>query len=127
VVKTHGYTRQRAVPSLPATTPKVCRACDNWFAARSRESVCDGCVPPSVRTERALKTPSLAHHTNPAPRAGKRAGQKGRSSTVKRVYSEVLGLTFEAPLSDPRAASLECRVLAREAAAREFWKYGRAA
>jgi hypothetical protein len=115
------------VPGLPATTPKVCRSCNDWFAARSRETVCDGCVPPSVRTERALKTPSLAHHARTARRAGERAGQRGRKSTVKTVYSEVLGLTFRTPVSDPRSASLECRVVAYEAAGRERSKYGRAA
>lgn len=125
--KTFGYARQRAVPALPATTPRVCRTCNDWFAARSRESVCDGCVPSSVRTKRTLQDQSLAHHTRPAPRVGRRAGQRGRSGTVRQVFSEALGLTFEAPQSDPRSASLECRVLAFEAAARERWKHGKAA
>jgi hypothetical protein len=126
-VKTHGYARQRAVPHFPATTAKVCRKCDAWFASRPREAVCDGCVPPSVRTERALKTPSPAHHTRPASRAGKRAGQGGQKSTVRQVFSESLGLTFRCSVKDPRAARLECRVLAYEAAAAERRKYGRAA
>lgn len=116
-VKTYGYARQRAVPPLAATSPKVCRTCDNWFAARRRESVCDGCVPSSVRTERALKYAPLAHHTGKASRVGKGAGRRSRSGTVRSVFSEALSLTFEAPISDPRAASLVCRVLAYEAAA----------
>lgn len=126
-VKTYGYARRGRVPVLPRTTSRVCGKCDGWFAARPRESVCDGCVPPSVRTERALKTPSPAHHTRPASRAGKRAGQGGQKSTVRQVFSESLGLTFQSPAKDPRATSLECRVLAYEAAAQEHWKYGRAA
>jgi hypothetical protein len=124
-VKTHGYARRRAVPHLPATTPRVCPKCDSFFAARPRESVCDGCVPPKARTERALKTPPLAHHASPGSRVAKRPGQRGAGNAVRQVYSEALGLTFDAPVSDPRAASLECRVLAYEEAARQRWKHGK--
>ena len=125
--KTYGYDRRGKVPALPRTMPKVCKTCDSWFASRPREAVCDGCVPPSVRTERALKNPSLAHLTGTGFRAGKRAGQRGRNSTVRRVYSDVLNLTLEASLSDPRTPALECRVLALEEAARQRRKYGKAA
>ena len=127
MVKTHGYARQRAVPAFPSTTPRVCRSCDGWFAARPRESVCDGCVPPKVRTERALKHPALAHHTRSTPRVRKPAGRNGVNGTVRQVYSESLGLTFQCPVKDLRAPQLECRVLAYEAAAAERRKYGRAA
>src|SRR5579872_240088 len=127
VKKTYGYARSRLVPDLPATAPKVCRSCSYWFPARPRESVCDGCVPPSVRTERALKDAPLAGHTRPVSRVGKLAGQRGRLSAVRQVYSESLGLTFRAPVSDPRAASLECRILAYELSAAERRKYGKAA
>ena len=43
----------------------------------------------------------------------------------KVVFSDALGLTFAAQPSDPRAASLECRVLAYEHAAKERWTKGR--
>lgn len=102
--KTHGYARRGLVPHIPATTARVCPKCDDWFAARSRETVCDGCVPPSVRTQRALKTPPLAHHTRPLSRAGERPGKRGVGNAVKHVYSEALGLNFSASLKDPRAA-----------------------
>ena len=125
--RTHGYDRRSKVPALPRTTPRVCGNCDDWFAARPRESVCDGCVPPKVRTERALKHPGQAHHTGAGSRVAKRPGQGQRNLAVRQVYSEALGLTFRCPVKDPRAAALECRVLAYEQAARERWKYGRAA
>ena len=115
--KTHGYERRSKVPALPRTTPKVCRSCDSWFAARPREAVCDGCVPPSVRTKRALQNPLLTPRTRTGSSVGKRAGHSLRNRTVRKVYSDILNLTFEAPLADPRSASLECLVLAYEAAA----------
>lgn len=127
VKKTCGYARSRLVPALPASTPKVCAKCDLWFPARPRESVCDGCVPGKVRTVRALKTAPPAHHPRPGSRVAKRPGGSAREITVRHVYSDALNLTFETPVSGPGAASLECRVLAYEAAARERWKYGRAA
>lgn len=127
MTRTHGYARKGLVPHLPSTNPKVCRACDKWFAARVREALCDGCVPGSVRTLRAaripIQAPSEGNHTRTPPRRGKRAGQRG----VKVVFSDALGLTLRCPLSDPRSASLECRALALEAAAAERWRYGRAA
>jgi hypothetical protein len=122
-VKTHGYARQRAVPALPATSPKVCSKCDNWFAARPREAICDGCVRPKERTLRALKDPPKP--ITPGCRNGRPNVQVNRG--VKTVFSDVLGLTFTAKVSDGRLASLECRVLAYEEAARQRRKYGRAA
>jgi hypothetical protein len=126
LLKTHGYDRRGKVPALPRTTPKVCKTCEGWFAARPRETACDGCVPPSVRTKRAILEAGQAHHTRTAPRVGKRAGQGGGNNAFRHVFSDVLNLDFEAPLSDPRSRSLECRVLAYEEAARERWKRGRA-
>jgi hypothetical protein len=120
-VKTHGYARRGRVPALPRTTPRVCGKCDKWFASRPRETVCDGCVPPKERTKRALKTPVRA--TTPGRRVGSLNAQRNRGA--KTVFSESLELTFTAKDSDPRAASLECRVLAYEEAARQRWKYGR--
>src|SRR5689334_15328564 len=95
---TYGHARQRAVPQLEGTTPKVCRRCDCWFASRSREAVCDGCVPASERTKRALRD----HDTGTAPRPGIRAGQRGVKSELQSglrvVRSEALGLTFRCPV-----------------------------
>ena len=121
MTKTHGYTRQRAVPALPSTTPKVCKTCDSWFAARPRESVCAGCVRPKERALRALKTP--AKPITPGRHIGRPNPHVSRG--VKTVFSDVLGLTFTAKASDPCAASLECRVLAYEEAARQRWKHGK--
>jgi hypothetical protein len=115
--KTFGFNRQKLVPLLDATSPRVCSRCDLWFAARRFERTCDGCVPSETRTKRALK----GSHPRRVPIRGKRAGSDG----VKVVFSEALGLTFRCPVTDPRAASLECRVLAYELAARERWTKGR--
>ncbi len=112
-VRTFGFNRQKLVPLLDATSPRVCGRCDQWFAARKRERVCDGCSPASRRTLRAL----TGNHPSGGVSRGKHAGQGHRKSGVRQVYSEPLGLTFRCPVTDPRAASLECRVLAYELAA----------
>lgn len=89
-VKTFGFNRQKLVPLLDSTAPRVCGRCDQWFAARKRERVCDGCSPAKTRTQRALRY----SHPRTASIRGKRAGSDG----VKMVFSEVLGLTFTCPL-----------------------------
>jgi len=81
--KRHGYARQRELPDIPGSSPRVCKHCDKWFAARPRETVCDGCVPNATRAKRA----ALGNHLREPSSVGKRAGQQG-------VYSEVLGLVF---------------------------------
>jgi hypothetical protein len=43
----------------------------------------------------------------------------------REVFSDYLNLTFRCPESDPRAARLECLVLAYEEAARQRWELGR--
>jgi hypothetical protein len=116
-LKTHGHARKSGVPAIGGTSPKVCRKCDSWFAARTREQVCLGCLPPWMRAKRAAQ----AHHSRAGGSVGKRAGYDGG----KVVFSDALGLTFAAQPSDPRAASLECRVLAYEHAAKERWTKGR--
>lgn len=121
-VKTYGYDRRSKVPALPRTTPKVCKTCNCWFAARPRESVCDGCVRPKERTLRALKDPPKP--ITPGRGIGRPNAQRNRG--VKVVFSEPLGLTFTAKVGDPRATVLECRVLAYEEAARQRWKHGKA-
>jgi hypothetical protein len=82
--KTHGYSRHRDVPDIAGTSPKVCKTCDKWFAARLRESVCDGCVPYYVRAKRA----SVGNHTGEPSSVGKRAGQQGSKS-------DFLGVVFK--------------------------------
>jgi hypothetical protein len=47
-------------------------------------------------------------------------------SGFRVVRPEALGLTFRCPVSDPRAGSLECRVLAYEESARLRQKHGKA-
>lgn len=118
---TYGYVRQGKIPARAGTSPKLCRKCDMWFAARKRQQVCDGCTPAFRRTKRAAQ----AHHTRAPGSCGKTAGERGGRDHVRNpvpadsrvVYSEVLNLTFACPKSDPRYASLEARVLAYEAAA----------
>jgi hypothetical protein len=114
-VKTFGFNRQKVVPLLEAASPRVCSKCDLWFAARKRQRVCDGCSPPSRRTLRAL----TGYQSSGTVSRGKHAGQGHRDSGFRQVYSESLGLTFRCPVTDPRAASLECRVLAHELAAKQ--------
>jgi hypothetical protein len=79
--KTYGYRRSRDVPG---PNPKVCKTCDKWFAARPRESVCDGCMPAHKRVKRL----ALAHHT----RTPSRRSQTPRS---QGIYSEALAVTFQ--------------------------------
>lgn len=51
----HGHARQSQVPKIEGTRPKLCKACQLWFAARPREQRCDGCVPTSQRLRRAVR------------------------------------------------------------------------
>jgi hypothetical protein len=104
---------------LAARNARVCCRCDRWFAARSRERVCDGCSPAKTRTLRALK----GNDTGPALWMRKTPGQKGVEAAFVGVYSDDLGLTFRCKVSDPRAGGLLCRVLAYEEAARDQRKH----
>lgn len=117
--RNHGYSRKSSVPVADGTSVKVCSHCRRWFAARRYERVCDGCVPAFVRARRAAQ----AHHTRGTQTLGKRAGQRHPRERVRSVYSETLNLTFRCPESDPRAASLDCRVAAYELAATQ--RHGR--
>lgn len=123
-VKRHGYRRKIDVPEHLGT-PKPCPKCSKWFAARPRETVCDGCVPAEKRTLRALKAPPGTRIPGPPSRRGERAGQRGVKTGFREVFSEYLNLTFRCPVNDPRAARLECLVLAYEEAARQRWEIGR--
>src|SRR5690349_16310716 len=49
-----GHRRKADVPLTAGTSPKVCGKCDKWFAAASRQRVCNACVPPHKRTLRVL-------------------------------------------------------------------------
>lgn len=119
--RTHGYDRKSLVPVLPGTNVKACSKCDKWFAAGSRQRVCDGCLPRSALSRR--HTGNSAYLT---PRSSKPAGQRGVknrvSGEVKTIFSEYLGLTFTCKKSDPRYSRLETIVLAHELAARELWE-----
>lgn len=106
-----GYERRGLVPQLAATEAKLCGNCDKWFAARKRERVCDDCLPANMRLRRAAK------YGRPKTRVSRTSAAAQRR--YKIVVSDVLGLTFKCLRTDPRAASLECRVLAYELAARE--------
>jgi len=79
--KTYGYRRSREVP---VDNPKVCKTCDLWFAARPRETVCDGCVPAHKRVKRL----ALAGYA----RTPSRRSQTRRS---QGIYSEALAVTFQ--------------------------------
>lgn len=94
--RTHGYPRLRDVPSLEGTSPKVCKKCDNWFAALPRRTVCDGCTLPFLRSKRA----SLGNHTGEGSSVGIHAGQRG-------VKSGFLGVLFRPRVSEWRILTLE--------------------
>jgi hypothetical protein len=49
-----GHRRKADVPLTAGTSPKVCGKCDFWFAAASRQRVCNACVPPHRRTLRVI-------------------------------------------------------------------------
>ena len=120
----HGFRRKADVPERLGSA-RVCSKCSLWFAARPRETVCDGCVPPEKRTLRALKTPSDTAPRRPLSGRGKLPGQRGVKTGFREAYSEYLNLIFRCPVNDRRAARLECLVLAYEEAARQRWKLGR--
>lgn len=113
-VRCDGFMLAREVPSLSGTNAKVCKRCDFWFAARKREKVCTSCLPAKMRTERALRY----SRTGGGFSTAKTAGQRGSNYGLVEVFSEELNLTFRCPKNDPRAASLLCRVLAWEEAAK---------
>jgi hypothetical protein len=54
-VRTHGYARKADVPLAAGTRAKVCGKCDAWFAAASRQRLCQGCVRPDQRVIRHLR------------------------------------------------------------------------
>jgi hypothetical protein len=120
----HGFRRKADVPEWLGSA-RFCGKCSKWFAARPRETVCDGCVPPEKQTLRALKEPLGTGPRRPLSRRGKLPGQRGVKAGFREVYSEYLNLTFRCPESDPRATRLECVVLAYEEAARQRWELGR--
>jgi hypothetical protein len=120
----HGFRRKGDVPGHLGTA-RACGKCSKWFAARPRETVCDGCIPAEKRTLRALKAPPGTAPRTPLSRGGKRAGQQGVKTGVREVISDYLSLTFRCPVNDPRAARLECLALAYEEAPRQRWDGGR--
>lgn len=81
-VRTYGYDRRHKVPELPGTTPKVCRRCDAWFAARGKERKCDRCVPPAER----LRRQQLARNAELAARSALR-GSEGRTGRISRTLA----------------------------------------
>jgi len=124
-----GFDRKSDVPQIMNAKPRLCPKCDKWFAAGKRQRICDHCSPAYVRTRRAAvnavkphvaarKAAAVGNDTRTHLKRGKAAGQKAVKSAVLTVFSAVLNLTFVCPVSDPRAASLDCRVLAYEEAAR---------
>lgn len=60
-VKTYGYTRRGLVPDITDTHPKLCPKSNDWFAAKPRARVCDGCLPKSVLAKRSDQD---KHHVN---------------------------------------------------------------
>lgn len=99
---TYGYDRQSKVPAIAGTTPKLCKTCQSWFAARKREQRCDNCLPANERRRR----------------------------TVKANYAEVAasgaqrGATARAKASTPKGREM-CMELAREAAEHIDYPKGR--
>ena len=78
MIKNYGFARQSSVPDLDGTNPKVCRVCDKWFAARSREQLCDQCVSPSGRSQRL----AAYRDTKTEVSLHKRPGQRHQKITV---------------------------------------------
>jgi hypothetical protein len=115
--KTYGFARKALVPDGTGT-PKVCSRCDKWFAAIPRQRTCDGCLSPGKKT---LKAASRVIARDPLVSGQVRAGQRVVKHGFVEVFSDYMNLTFRCPVKDPRAASLECRVLAYEDAARRRW------
>lgn len=75
--KTYGYDRSREVPG---GNPKVCKTCNNWFAARPWEAICDGCVPAKTRVKRlaqATTRGSTVEAPKPAAQQGCESGFLG--------------------------------------------------
>lgn len=118
VKRSHGYARKALVPDGMGT-PKVCGKCSLWFAAGPRQRTCQGCAR---NDNKALKAASCPTTRTPSISRGITAGERVAKKGFVEVFSDYLNLTFRCPVKDPRAASLECRVLAYEDAARQRWE-----
>lgn len=111
-VKTYGYARLRQVPALDGTDARTCGKCSLWFAARSRERVCDDCVPQKTKVRRLALDPYRDTRTQvKLPGAAGQSGAKKQSAGPGYVTeSDLLGVNFTRPIKI-------CYGLALEAAA----------
>lgn len=109
--ETCGFLLKGRVPRTAGTTPKLCRKCNQWFAQRPGEQLCDGCLTPNQRSSRlALMGARPLRQVCPESNDQRLSPTPGYGQ-----YSNVLGVWFRDDVS-------ACRILAFEEAARRDGK-----